>query len=129
MTKIVAAFSGFSVGDLARAQEFYVDKLGLEATTNAMGLDIKLPGGGKVFVYEKPDHKPADYTVLNLVVENIDDAVEELKSKGVNFEIYDNMPAPQDEKGILRGLASSMGPDIAWFKDPDGNIMSIMQDA
>jgi hypothetical protein len=100
----------------------------LELSDETMGLNFKLPGGGGLFVYEKPDHQPAAYTCLNFVVENIDEAVDRLVAAGVKFERYDNMPAQQDEKGIARGLAAKQGPDIAWFKDPAGNILSVLQD-
>ena len=87
-----------------------------------------MPGSAKVFVYDKPNHTPATYTVLNLVVEDIDKAVEELSKKGVVFEQYHMEELPQDEKGIARGLSVGMGPDIAWFTDPSGNIFSILQE-
>jgi hypothetical protein len=93
-----------------------------------MGLQLKLPNGGALFIYPKTDHQPATFTVLNFVVENIDDAVNDLVRLGVRFERYDNLPAPQDEKGIARGLSAHQGPDIAWFKDPSGNILSVLQD-
>ncbi|MDB5170033.1 MAG: hypothetical protein JWN82_429 [Candidatus Saccharibacteria bacterium] len=125
----VGAFSGFSVNDLSKAKEFYVDQLGLELVDEAMGLKINLPGGGTVFIYQKDDHVPAMYTMLNLVVANIDTAVDELAAKGIQFEHYDlGGGASPDEKGVLRGLAANMGPDIAWFKDPAGNILSVLQD-
>ena len=129
MFKANAVFSGFSVDDFAKAKQFYTKVIGLEIANEEMGLQLKLPGGGEVFIYDKPDHKPADYTMLNLVVDSIDDAVEQLGEAGVKFEHYDNMLAPQDDKGILRGLSAKMGPDIAWFKDPAGNIMSVLQPA
>lgn len=128
MFQAVAAFSGFSVDDLAKAKEFYTKTLGLELDNEEMGLAFKLPHGGQVFVYDKPDHKPATFTILNFVVSDIDKAVDELSSTGVKFERYDNMPAPQDDKGILRGLSANQGPDIAWFKDPAGNILAVLQD-
>ena len=128
MLNTVAAFSGFSVSDLEKAKQFYGEVLGLEVAGEQMGIQFKLPGGGSLFIYDKKDHVPATYTVLNLVVSGIDDAVDELVAKGVAMEKYDNMPAPQDEKGILRGLAANMGPDIAWFKDPSGNILAVLQD-
>jgi catechol 2,3-dioxygenase-like lactoylglutathione lyase family enzyme len=127
MLKAQAAFSGFSVDDLDKAKDFYTNVLGLELADETMGLNFKLPRGGTVFVYSKPDHQPATYTMLNLVVENIDAAVDELTKNGVIFERYGNMPAEQDEKGILRGRAAGQGPDIAWFKDPAGNILSVLQ--
>ena len=119
-----AAFSGFSVNDAAKAKEFYTKTLGLELKDETMGMELALPGGGSVFVYEKPGHQPATFTVLNFAVEDVDAAVEELSSCGITFEKYDNMN--QDEKGIARGIAANMGPDIAWFKDPAGNILSVL---
>lgn len=121
-----AAFSGFSVDDLQKAKEFYTKVLGLELISEDMGLTFVLPGGGHHFVYTKPDHKPANYTVLNFAVDDIDAAVDELTKRGVGFEHYDNMPMEQDDKGIARGLAANMGPDIAWFKDPAGNVLAVL---
>lgn len=129
MFKATAAFSGFSVDDEAKAKDFYTKILGLELENEEMGLQFKLPGGGAVFVYPKEDHQPASYTMLNLVVTDIDAAVGELSGQGVKFEHYDNMPFKQDEKGIARGLSAGQGPDIAWFKDPAGNILSVLQDS
>jgi catechol 2,3-dioxygenase-like lactoylglutathione lyase family enzyme len=124
MFEPVSAFSGFSVNDLAKAKEFYEDTLGLKIDEE-MGLNLKLPGGGTVFVYEKPDHKPASYTALNFVVKDIDEAVEALTKKSVEFEKYDGMH--QDEKGVARPPKPEYGPPIAWFKDPAGNILSVLQ--
>lgn len=124
----ITAFSGLAVDDLAKAKDFYVQVLGLQIEDETMGLQLRLPGGGYLFVYPRPDHEPAGYTALNLVVENIDAAVVELMKRGVHFERYSDLPAPQDEKGILRGLSVNQGPDIAWFKDPSGNILSVLQD-
>jgi catechol 2,3-dioxygenase-like lactoylglutathione lyase family enzyme len=126
--KAQAAFAGISVNDLAAAKEFYTKTLGLQLADDKMGLQFELPGGGGLFVYDKPDHQPATYTCLNFVVANIDEAVDGLTAAGVKFEHYDNMPAQSDEKGIMRGLAAGQGPDIAWFKDPAGNIISVLQD-
>ena len=128
MLKAQAAFSGFSVDDLVKAKEFYTQTLGLKLIDEKMGLQLQLPGGGAVFVYDKQSHQPAAFTILNFIVENIDEAIDELVKLGVSFERYDNMPAPQDEKGVARGLAANQGPDIAWFKDPAGNILSVLQD-
>lgn len=128
MFKDIPTFSGFSVNDLAVAKSFYVDTLGLEVADETMGLTVKLGGGGTVFIYDKPDHVPATFTILNFVVTDIDKTINELDQKGITMERYDAMPAPQDEKGVLRGLAASMGPDIAWFKDPAGNVLSVLQD-
>lgn len=119
------AFSGFSVLDQAAAAEFYGKTLGLGVEDNGMGLQLKLAGGGIVFVYPKEDHTPASFTILNFPVEDIDAAVDELAGKGVEFEHYEGMH--QDDKGIARGKAANMGPDIAWFKDPSGNILSVLQ--
>lgn len=121
-----AAFSGFSVDDLAAAKKFYTETLGLKLASEEMGLQLELPGGGRVFVYDKSDHQPASFTILNFVVDDIDAAVDELKSRGVEFEHYENMHL--DEKNIARGRSQNMGPDIAWFKDPAGNILSVLQD-
>lgn len=128
MLKAQAAFSGFSVDDLSKAKQFYIQVLGLALDNEKMGLQLQLPGGGALFVYQKNDHQPATFTILNFVVDNIDQAVAELEGLGVSFERYDNMPSPQDEKGVLRGLAANQGPDIAWFKDPAGNILSLLQE-
>jgi catechol 2,3-dioxygenase-like lactoylglutathione lyase family enzyme len=128
MLKDSPAFSGFSVTNLKGVKEFYTNVLGLEVIEDSMGLTIKLGGGTQVFAYPKENHTPATFTILNFPVDNIDKVVDELKSKGVSFERYDDMPFDQDEKGIARGLAANQGPDIAWFKDPDGNILSILQE-
>lgn len=120
----VAAFSGFSVKDLAGTRKFYSEVLGVEIDED-MGLNLALPGGGKVFIYQKDNHQPATYTVLNFVVTNIDEALDELVSKGVNFEQYEGMH--QDEKGIARPPKPEYGPPIAWFKDPGGNILSLIE--
>ena len=124
---IYGAFSGYSINDVAACKEFYRDTLGLATEDEMGGLRFDV-GGQKVFVYPKTDHQPANYTVLNFVVENIDVAIDELKSKGIEFEYYDTLPAPQDERGVLRGLAAGMGPDIAWFKDPSDNILALVQE-
>ena len=121
-----SAFSGFSVSNLAAAKEFYSGTLGLPVEEGGMGLKLQLPGGAAVFVYQKKDHQPAMFTILNFVVENIDSAVEELAKSGIQLERYEGMA--QDEKGIMRGIAKSRGPDIAWFTDPSGNILSVLQE-
>ena len=120
-----AAFSGFSVDELAKAKEFYTKVVGLHLTDETMGLDFDLPGGGHLFIYPKENHQPATYTVLNFVVSNIDQAVDELLAAGATFERYPDMH--QDDKGISRGIAANVGPDIAWFKDPAGNILAVLQ--
>jgi catechol 2,3-dioxygenase-like lactoylglutathione lyase family enzyme len=125
MFKDTKAFSGFSVNDLAAAKAFYGETLGIEVGDNPMGaLDLKLAGGHSIFVYPKPDHAPATYTILNFVVEDIDKVVADLTSKGVKFEQYEGMT---DDKGIARGIVAKRGPDIAWFKDPAGNFLSVLQ--
>ncbi len=128
MEGFVSSFSGFSVNDIAAAHTFYINTLGLTLQDENMGLHIVLPGGQTVFIYEKPDHQPASFTILNFVVTNIDAVVDELKTRGVRFERYDlGNGAAQDENDILRGLSAGMGPDIAWFKDPAGNVLSVLQ--
>ena len=128
MNNAVATFSGFSVDNIELARDFYINKLGLKLIDDKMGLDLELPKGSRLFVYEKSDHIPATFTVLNFVVRDIDSSVDELTGKGINFESYDlGNGAKQDSKGILRGLSANIGPDIAWFKDPAGNILSVLQ--
>jgi catechol 2,3-dioxygenase-like lactoylglutathione lyase family enzyme len=122
------AFCSFSVDSLAAAKKFYSEVLGLGYSEDPMGITLKFADGYTVYVYEKSSHIPATFTVLNFMVDNIDLAVDELKNKGVKFEYYDNLPmSPQDEKGISRGAAAKQGPDIAWFKDPAGNTIAILQ--
>lgn len=119
------AFNGFSVDDIDAARRFYSDVLGLDVTDNEMGmLEITLATGGVTIVYPKPNHTPATFTILNFPVDDIDSAVASLAAKGVTFERYDGMH--QDESGIARGRASGDGPDIAWFTDPAGNILSVL---
>jgi catechol 2,3-dioxygenase-like lactoylglutathione lyase family enzyme len=119
------AFSGFSVNDLAKAQAFYTQALRLHVVEEGGGLRLHLSGGGTAFAYPKDHHQPAMFTMLDFVVDDIDAAVEELKSQSVNFERYEGMA--QDEKGIMRGISQKRGPDIAWFKDPAGNILAVLQ--
>ena len=124
MFKDTKAFSGFSVNDLDEAKKFYGQTLGLEVEENPAGLTLKIAGGNGILIYPKDDHTPATYTILNFPVNDIDQAVDELTSKGVTFEHYENMT---DEKGIARGISTNRGPDIAWFKDPAGNILSVLK--
>ncbi len=126
MFKDSKAFSGFSVNDLAAAKKFYGETLGVEVEEIPEGLTLKVAGGNGVFVYPKDDHTPATFTILNFPVDDIDKAVDELTSKGVTLERYEGMH--QDEDGIARGVAAHDGPDIAWFKDPAGNILSVLQE-
>jgi catechol 2,3-dioxygenase-like lactoylglutathione lyase family enzyme len=115
------AFSGFSSDDIGRAKEFYAQTLGLEVTEENGMLNLHLAGGGSVLIYPKPDHQPASFTVLNFPVPSVDQAVDDLTTAGVRFERYEG--ANQDERGVSRGW----GPSIAWFKDPAGNILSVLQ--
>ncbi|MBP2031088.1 catechol 2,3-dioxygenase-like lactoylglutathione lyase family enzyme [Methanohalophilus levihalophilus] len=124
MFKDAPAFSSFSVDDLEKAKAFYGETLGLEVAENPyMGLTINLAGGMKIYVYPKEDHQPATFTVLNFSVEDIDKAVDELKTRGVVFEQYEG-EMQTDEKGIARSGSKEM-PDIAWFRDPAGNFLSV----
>jgi catechol 2,3-dioxygenase-like lactoylglutathione lyase family enzyme len=116
------AFSGFAVDDVEKAQEFYGETLGLKTSEEHGLLTLHLAGDRPTLVYPKPDHTPADYTILNFPVDDIDEAVEALAARGVQFDRYDGME--QDEKGIMR----AGGPYIAWFKDPAGNVLSVLQE-
>jgi catechol 2,3-dioxygenase-like lactoylglutathione lyase family enzyme len=116
------AFSGFAVDDLQQAREFYGDTLGLRTTEEHGLLTLHLAGDRPTLVYPKPGHTPADYTILNFPVEDIDEAVDELSGRGVRFTRYDGFE--QDEKGIFR----EGGPYIAWFTDPAGNVLSVLQE-
>ena len=115
------AFSGFSTNDLAKAEEFYGNTLGLEFTKEMDNLNLHLMGGGSVLIYPKENHEPASFTVLNFPVEDIDEAVDALNGKGIQLERYEGFD--QDDRGIARGD----GPSIGWFKDPAGNILSVLQ--
>jgi predicted enzyme related to lactoylglutathione lyase len=117
------AFSSFSVNDVKRAKEFYGKTLGLKVSESAEGLELDTRGG-KVFLYPKPNHTPASFTVLNFAVKDIEKAVDELEALGVRLEHYDMPDIKTDKRGIFRGHP---GPQIAWFKDPAGNILSMLQ--
>jgi catechol 2,3-dioxygenase-like lactoylglutathione lyase family enzyme len=117
------AFSGFAVDDVPKAREFYAGTLGLRVTEQNGLLRLHLAGGTEVIVYPKPDHAPATFTILNFPVEDVERTVDELAARGVRFERYEGSIAT-DEKGIHRGD----GPDIAWFTDPAGNILSVLQE-
>lgn len=124
MFKDTKAFSGFSVDDLQKAKEFYGGLLGIEVSVNQMGiLTLHLAGGVKIIIYPKPNHVPATFTVLNFPVADLVKTVDELIALGVTFEQYSG-PIQTDEKGIAKG--NGRGPDIAWFKDPAGNILSVL---
>lgn len=129
MFKPLSAYSGFSVDDLVTAKAFYIEILGLQAEERVGGMKIQLPGGNAVWAYPKADHQPTTYTMLDFVVDDIDAAVDELTNRGVQFVRYDGIPIRQDEKGIMRGRSHQMGPDIAWFKDPAGNTLAVVQEA
>ena len=122
------AFSGFSVQDIDEAEEFYAHVLELDVKNTGMGLELHLGKELVIFVYGKENHEPATFTVLNFPVADIEETIDQLVAKGVQFIHYDELPAPQDERGILRGKAAGYGPDIAWFKDPSGNILSILSE-
>jgi catechol 2,3-dioxygenase-like lactoylglutathione lyase family enzyme len=122
MLKESKAFSGFSVGDIPKAKKFYGETLGLDVSEDHGLLNLNLAGGKKVVVYPKPNHIPATFTILNFPVIDVDKEVEELTKKGVRFEQYKG-EAKTDAKGIHRGE----GPTIAWFKDPSGNILSVIE--
>ena len=116
------AYSGFAVDDVEKAREFYGETLGLETSVGDYLMTLHLAGGRDTLVYPKPDHEPASYTILNFPVDDIEKAADELTARGVEFERYDGFE--QDEKGISR----SPGPQIAWFRDPAGNIISVLQE-
>ena len=122
--KDAKAFSSFSVNDLKKAKDFYGETLGLKINELDEGLELNLAGGHIVFLYPKPNHTPASFTVLNFPVKDIDEAVDEITSLGLRLEKYDLPDLKTDKKGIMRGN----GPQIAWFKDPAGNILSVVQE-
>jgi catechol 2,3-dioxygenase-like lactoylglutathione lyase family enzyme len=117
-------FSTFSSNDIEACKKFYEETLGLSVGENMGGLSLNFSNGAQVFIYPKEDHEPAVFTVLNLPVPDVDAAVDELTSRGVTFEKYDLPDLKTDDKGVMRGE----GPMIAWFKDPVGNIISIMNE-
>jgi predicted enzyme related to lactoylglutathione lyase len=129
MFKSTRAFSSFSVNDIAKAKNFYQDTLGIEVKTVPMGeeglLELHIAGSNPIMIYPKPDHVPATYTVLNFPVDDLEKTVDELISRGVKFEHYDIPGIETNEKGIVYG--NGQGPDIAWFADPAGNIISVLK--
>ncbi len=130
MVTVRDAFNGFSVNDIEAAREFYQTRLGLPVADEpaAGGLRLTLPSGQPVFIYPKPDHEPATFTILNLVVDDIETAVDELNGAGVVTKIYTKGAAfGTDERGIARGSDENPGPNIAWFKDPAGNVLSVLE--
>jgi predicted enzyme related to lactoylglutathione lyase len=126
MFKNSKAFSSFSVDDLEKAKTCYGETLGLDVSETPEALELQLNGGGKMFLYPKPNHEPATFTVLNFPVEDIEQAVDQLTKLGVRFESYEG-EMKTDEKGIFRGADRGQGPNIAWFKDPAGNILSVLE--
>ena len=118
------AFSGFSAEDIPKAKKFYAETLGLDVTESNGLLTLRLAGENNVLIYPKPNHIPATFTVLNFPVKDVDLAVDELTKRGVRFEKYDLPDLKTDKKGIMRGN----GPTIAWFKDPAGNILSLIKE-
>jgi catechol 2,3-dioxygenase-like lactoylglutathione lyase family enzyme len=122
MFKDSKAFSGYSVDDIPRAKQFYGETLGLNVDNEMDGLVLHLAGGNDVFLYPKETHEPATYTVLNFPAPDVDEAVDKLTAAGVRFEQYEG-ELQTDEKGVFRGE----GPTIAWFKDPAGNILSVIE--
>ncbi len=120
------AFQGFSVPDLSSAKEFYGETLGLDVSEDPPGLlTLHIAGGQNILIYPKPDHTPATFTILNFPVDDIDRAVDGLTRRGVTFERYEGFE--QDEKGIARPEGEQQGPPIAWFKDPAGNILAVLE--
>jgi predicted enzyme related to lactoylglutathione lyase len=117
------AFSGFAVDDIHRAKQFYAETLGLEVTEENGMLTLHIAGDRPILVYSKPNHTPASFTILNFPVDDIELAVDQLAARGVVFEHYEGTPAATDEKGIFRGG----GPLIAWFTDPAGNVLSVVE--
>ncbi len=124
MLKDSKAFSGFSVDDIPKAKAFYGDTLGIEVSESNGMLHLHIAEGAEILIYPKPNHTPATFTILNFPVENIESVVDELTQRGVPFQHYEG-DIKTDEKGIMRGN----GPNIAWFTDPAGNILSVMEDA
>lgn len=124
MLRASNAFSGFSVNDIPKAKNFYSDVLGLRVSEEHGMLTLHLANGGSVLAYPKPNHEPATFTILNFPVPDVDKTVDELVKRGVRFEQYDMSDLKTDEKGIARGN----GPTIAWFKDPAGNILSVLDE-
>ena len=123
MFSAAQAFSGFSIDDLPAAKTFYGETLGLEVTENNMGfLELQLGSGARVLAYVKPNHEPASFTILNFPVDDVEAAVDDLNARGVVTKIYGD-ESGTDEKGIARGF----GPDIAWFRDPAGNVLSVLK--
>jgi catechol 2,3-dioxygenase-like lactoylglutathione lyase family enzyme len=127
MLKDAITFSSFSSDDIPKAKEFYGQILGLEVADSMGGLNLRLAGGRQVFIYPKPDHVPATFTVLNFIVDDVEAMVDDLTKKGVKFEIYNEGDLKTNEKGITQGSPGE-GPKMAWFKDPAGNFLSVLEE-
>jgi len=123
MLKDTKAFSGFSVNDVQKAKEFYGQTLGLDVSESHGLLELHIAGGTNILMYPKENHTPATFTILNFPVDNIEQTVDDLARRGVHFESYNEGDLVTDEQGIFRGG----GPKIAWFKDPAGNILSVLE--
>jgi catechol 2,3-dioxygenase-like lactoylglutathione lyase family enzyme len=117
------AFSSFSVDNLEKARQFYGQTLGLEVSESNEGLSLHVAGGNQIFIYPKTNHTPATFTILNFLVDNVEKAVDDLNNRGVKFEIYSQGELKTDDSGICHGK-----PTIAWFKDPAGNFLSVLED-
>ena len=124
MFKDSDAFSGFSVDDIEKAKDFYGSKLGIDVDMSDAGLALRIPGRRPVFIYPKDNHQPATYTVLNFPVADVEAAVDDLRSRGVDTKIYPDADIPTDERGIMR----AGGPLIAWFRDPAGNVLAVLEE-
>lgn len=122
--KNTRAFSGFSVNDVKKAKEFYGETLGLDVAERMGGLELQIEGGTRIFVYPKPNHTPATFTILNFPVKDVEKSVDQLTKRGIRFEQYEG-DIKTDKKGIAGG---GKGPQIAWFKDPAGNILSVLEE-
>jgi catechol 2,3-dioxygenase-like lactoylglutathione lyase family enzyme len=125
MFKDTKAFSGFSVDNLQKAKKFYGQTLGLEVSESNGLLELHIAGGRNILIYPKANHTPATFTILNFPVDNLEQAIDDLAKRGVRFEIYNEGDVKTDEKGIS---LSSEGPKIAWFKDPAGNVLSVLEE-
>lgn len=126
MFKNTPVANGFSTNDTAKAKDFYANVLGFTVDEGDGGiLTLRFVNGGETFIYPKPNHEPATYTIMNILVDDIEQSVDALIAKGVTFEQYSDLQT--DEKGIAWGKKANMGPNIAWFKDPAGNILSLLE--
>lgn len=127
MFKNTKAFSSFSVDDIKKAKKFYKETLGMKVTDGPMGtLELNVNGSARILIYPKPNHEPATFTILNIPVDDIDKAVDELKKRGVEFEHYNDEAYNMDDKSISRSKGEE--PNIAWFQDPAGNILSVLEE-